>query len=106
MAWADVPQASPWATGSSILNSLKSADAVQAPKIPVNTTQATVTEGIPPISSESPMAMAVVMDFGKMDAVNAPSKEITKATATMITMQDTQPAKIPSKIAFQLDLST
>ena len=43
---------------------------------PVITTALTVTAGIPPISSESQIAMAVVMDVGIKVYVKVGSKEV------------------------------
>ena len=106
MACAEVPVANPCATGSSILNILNKVDAIHAPKIPVMMTHATVTEEIPPISSESPIAMAVVMDFGRIDAVNSGESANTADNPTITIIQAMQPAATPNKIAFKLDFNT
>ena len=68
-AWLAVPIATPAATGFFTRNSLIRAGASIAPTIPVTTTAATVTDTMPPCCSEIPIAIGVVTDLGRREAV-------------------------------------
>ncbi len=94
IACAAFPQAKPMDIGCVIAKILQTAFNMIAPKIPVNTTIPTVNVGFPPISSETPIAIAVVIDFGKRESVN--SSETEKSFATLTTVR--LPASIPEKI--------
>ena len=59
---------------------------------PVITTHTTVIAETPPISSDRPMAMAVVIDFGSTEAVNPGSKANTIDNPTIVIIQATHPA--------------
>ena len=67
IAWALLPRAKPIATGCLILNNLQILLAMIAPRIPVIITIPTVMVELPPSLSETPIAIAVVIYFGKSE---------------------------------------
>ena len=68
-AWLQVPMAIPRAMGFLTRNSRIRAGAKTAPKIPVRTTAATETAGIPPMCCESGGAKGIQSDVTSIDGV-------------------------------------
>ena len=73
-AWLEVPIATPATTGSRTRKSYSMAGAHTAPKMPVKTTAATVTAGIPPMLGEMANANGVETDFTKRESVKTRSR--------------------------------
>ena len=96
-AWADVPMATPWATGSVILNIFIIVGAITAPVTPLKTTVIAVTAAIPWYSSDKDTAMAVVIDCGISDVVSCSviEKTFDKPKAKIIEKID--PTSTPTK---------
>ena len=94
IACAAFPQASPTETGLVIAKILQIVFTIIAPKIPVNTTIPTVTVGLPPISSEIPIAITVVIDFGISESVISSGSTNNDASPKIVI----PPASIPEKI--------
>ena len=68
-AWAAVPIDNPWAIGLFILLIFTILNPAIPPKIPVQTTTAAVSDGIPPTVDEISIAMGVVTALGAKDII-------------------------------------
>ena len=101
MAWDALPMPMPCAIGSSMRKSFKIISAKILPNKPVNTMAATVIGTMPPISSESPMPMAVVIDFGRNAIYSSwDSLKSIQIPRTLKVLEST-PEVIPRRRAFQ-----
>ena len=100
-----VPIATPFAIGSVILNSLHTPSAITFPMTPVTIMTATVTGTYPPSSSETPIPIAVVIDFGRRVTYSSWfSLSKTEKASTLKRLVKT-PLEIPKTIAFLFFLS-
>lgn len=91
-AWAAVPIERPWAIGLFIRLSLTILKPAIPPNIPVQTTTAAVSEGIPPTADEISMAIGVVTALGASDIIISWEAPKSFANTTTDTIPATHPA--------------
>ena len=101
MAWDAEPMASPFAIGSVILNILHIKSASILPKTPVTIITATVIVTYPPNSSETPIPIAVVIDFGSIVTYSLCDNDIIFDRTNTVTRLVRTPDRIPAITAFQ-----
>ena len=99
IAWDAVPIASPFATGSVILNTLQTPSAQTFPSIPVITIAAAVNDGKPPSSSEMTIPIAVVTDFGSSVTKICLSSPKSRESRNMVRIPENVPAPTPIRTA-------
>lgn len=100
-----VPIASPTDMGFLILNSLHTFSPITFPVMPVSDMATTVMVGMPPISSDTPIPIAVVMDLGSSDAyISCVNLKNTDSTS-MPTRLDSVPVRMLIIIALKFFLS-
>ncbi len=107
-AWAAVPIESPWAMGLLTRDSFIILKPVMPPNMPVHTTTAAVSAGMPPMACVTSMAIGVVTDFDASDMTtsrDAPSICATMTTDAMPTMHPATSARRMGRNCFFIDSS-
>ncbi|CUP30548.1 Uncharacterised protein [Flavonifractor plautii] len=93
--------ASPAVMGFFTRNSLMSSGAAMLPKMPVISTATTVMGPMPPWAWDTLMAMGVVTDLGRRDAVMAASSPNRRQSRRMLPMEDAEPTTHPTRMGSQ-----